>query len=244
MRNGQPLVSVVIPTINEEKYLPRCLSSFSKQTFKDFETIISDGGSTDRTIEIARKFGAKIIVIPRSTVTIARQKGTDAAGGKIIVGADADTVYPSKHLEMIVSDYKKNNNVIAVGGGGVFEKKPWWMYWLWKITYFILGKLYRWFGLVIYIPGFNLSFRKEVFKKIGGYRTYLDFGGDELDIVNRLKKVGKIYFDEKLRPNPSSRRAKVGFLRLIAKHVFIYYFLNYWLAHLFKKPIIKGKPVR
>ena len=244
MQKVKTLVSVVIPTINEEKYLPFCLDSFKKQTFRDFEVIISDGGSRDRTIEIARKFGIKAIITPRSTVTIARQRGVDASYGEIIVGADADTVYPPTHLATIVSDFKNHPETVAVGGGGVFEKTPYWNYVFWRFTYLVLGKFYQLFRTVIYIPGFNLSFKKEVFKKIGGYYTYLDFGGDELDILSRLKKAGKVIFDRTLRPHPSSRRAKTGFWRLLIKHTFICYFLNYFLAHLFKRPIIKGQPVR
>ena len=61
MQNGIPKISVVIPTLNEEKYLPFCLESLTKQTFKEFEIIIADGNSTDKTQEIAHKYTKKVI---------------------------------------------------------------------------------------------------------------------------------------------------------------------------------------
>ena len=203
-----------------------------------------DGGSTDKTRQVAKQFSAKVITTPNSTVTKARQRGIEAARGKIIVGADADTVYPVDHLERIKTDFENNPGIIAVGGGGVFESKPWWVYWGWKAAYLYFAKMYKLFGAVIYTPAFNLSFKKEIFIKIGGYDTNLDYGGDELDILKRLKTAGRVYFDDQLKPNPSSRRAKVGFWKLIVKHTLIDYYLSFFLAKFFKKTIIKGHPVR
>lgn len=239
-----PFISIVIPTLNEEKYLPACLESLKKQTYKNFEIIISDGGSDDKTVEIAKKFKTKILIHHETNVTTARQKGAEKACGEIIVCADADTLYPPNHLEKIVKNYQRDKKIVAVGGPGIFEKKPWWYYYYWKVFYFLETLFFRVFHQVFYLPALNLSFKKEAFQKIGGYRPYLDFGGDELDIVNRLKKIGMVYFDPKLVAFPSSRRAKIGFFRFFF-HQFLYnYLLNYFLAKFFKKTVIKTKPVR
>ena len=58
-----PKISIVIPSLNEEKFLPILLESITKQTFKDFEVIIADAGSKDNTVEIAKKFGAKVVIM-------------------------------------------------------------------------------------------------------------------------------------------------------------------------------------
>ena len=236
--------SIIIPTLNEEKFLPRLLASLVIQTVKDFEIIVSDGGSKDNTTTIAKKYGAKVIIHTNTTVTQARQNGLEEASGKIIVGADADTIYPHDHLDRIAKDMREDEKIVAVGGGGLFESKPWWTHWGWRITYYILGKLYQYFALVIYVPAFNLSFRKDVFLKVGGYDTKLDFGGDEIDVLKKLKTMGKVLFDIQLHPNPSSRRAKEGFWKLIVQHTLIDYYLGYILAKVFGKAIIKGKQVR
>lgn len=240
----KPFVSVVIPAINEEKYLPLCLSSISSQTYNNFEIIVSDGGSKDKTVEIAKKYGAKVVVNKNTNVTEARQKGAEEASGEIIVCADADTTYPPDRLQRIVVDYQKDPSIVAVGGQGIFEKKPLWYYYYWKVFYFFATLIFRIFHVAIYIPALNLSFKKEAFQKIGQYNTYLDFGGDELDIVARLKKVGKVIFDEKLIAYPSSRRATVGFFKFFFKQFLMDYLFNYLVAKAFKKTVIKAKPVR
>ena len=91
---------------------------------------------------------------------------------------------------------------------------------------------------------FNFSFRRNAFDKIGGYNTYMDYGGDELDLRTRLEKVGKIIYDPRLSPLSSNRRSKVGFFRFVFKEGLIDYYLSYFLAKVFKKTVIKGNPVR
>jgi peptidoglycan-N-acetylglucosamine deacetylase len=241
---NDPLVSVVIPSLNEEKYIDRCLSSFQTQSYPHFEIIVSDGGSTDKTEEISKRYHAQFVVTKNSTVTLARQKGAEIAKGDIIVGADADTMYPKTHLEKIVKQFQSDPNRVVIGGGGIFEKKPQILFWGWKLFYAYVAFLFKLTKRVLYIPAFNLSFTKKAFLKVGGYTTYLDYGGDEIDFLDKLKKIGKIYFDKTLKVYPSSRRAKEGFFTLIIKHTLIDYYASMFLAKLFKRTIIRGRPVR
>ena len=243
MKNKRPSISVVIPTLNEEKYLSRCLESFTKQTYKNFETIISDGHSTDNTVNIAKKYKATVVINPHPTIPSARQKGVEASSGEIIIGADADTYYPSTHIEYIVEDFLKDQLIVAVVGGARFPAHPWWIHLGWKTVYSISALLSK-VGIVGYFPAFNFSFRRDAFDKIGGYNTYIDYGGDELDLRNRLEKAGKIIYDPRLSPLSSNRRTKVGFFRFVFKEGLIDYYLSYVLAKIFKRPIITGKPVR
>jgi len=55
------MISVIIPVFNEEKFLPRCLESLKNQKFKDFEIIVVDNNSTDKTAEIAKKFNVILV---------------------------------------------------------------------------------------------------------------------------------------------------------------------------------------
>lgn len=238
-----PLVSVVIPALNEEKYLPRCLESLTKQSYKNLEIIISDGHSTDNTVDIAKKFKAKVVINPHPTIPSARQRGVEASRGEIIVGVDADTYYPPAHIQHIVEDFLKDEKIVAVGGGARFPAHPWWVHLGWKTVYSISALLSQ-VGIVGYFPAFNFSFRRDAFDKIGGYNTYMDYGGDEFDLRTRLEKVGKIIYDPRLSPLSSNRRSKVGFFRFVFKEGLIDYYLSYFLAKVFKKTIIKGRPVR
>lgn len=243
-KKRNPLVSVVIPTINEENYLPRCLDSFKKQTYKNYEIIISDGGSTDNTLKIAKKYNAKVTIYKKSNVTMARQVGVDHARGEIIAGADADTFYPPDHLARIVENFSKNKELIALGGEAIFEKDPLWWYLYWKCFNFLEKWIYKLTGFVVYIPALNLSFRRDAFKRIGGYTTYLASGGDELDIVRRLKKVGKAMYNPELIVYPSSRRVRENFWEVIFVHTIRDYILSYVFGRLFKKPVFQLAPVR
>src|SRR5208283_3947011 len=85
-------VSVIIPTWNEENYLERCLMSLKRQSLKDpFEVIVVDGGSSDRTLEIAHKFTQDVLVLPGKPVGAARNIGASRATGNLLAFLDADT---------------------------------------------------------------------------------------------------------------------------------------------------------
>lgn len=90
-----PTFSVIIPTLNEEKFLPNLLVSLVKQTKKDFETIVVDGKSKDKTVSIARTFQTKlprlqVIEASRASLPFQRNLGARAARGEWLVFVDAD----------------------------------------------------------------------------------------------------------------------------------------------------------
>lgn len=91
-----PLFSVIIPALNEEKYLPNLLTSLIEQTSKSFEVIVVDGASTDKTIEVAdafkKKLPLRVISCARSSLPMQRNRGASSARGKWFVFADADSV--------------------------------------------------------------------------------------------------------------------------------------------------------
>lgn len=93
------MVSIVIPTLNEEKYLPRLLESIKGQEFSEYEVIVSDGGSNDQTSVIAASWGAEFIVDDSIKHPSAqRNNGAKAAKGEILLFLDADSVLPSGFL--------------------------------------------------------------------------------------------------------------------------------------------------
>ena len=118
MAKKSPFISVIIPAYNEEKFLPACLESISKQTLakNEYEVIVVDNASTDKTAEIAKRYPVKLVQEPRQSVVLARQKGVDESHGEIIVSADADTTYPTMWLERIKFDFINQSKIIAVVG--------------------------------------------------------------------------------------------------------------------------------
>ncbi|MEP7357248.1 MAG: glycosyltransferase [Anaerolineales bacterium] len=98
--------SVVIPALNEEKYLPRLLQSLAEQTQQDFEVVVVDGSSQDRTVEVARSFGPKlpglnVIVSPQRGVPLQRNLGARATAGEWLVFLDADSQVQPYFMERI-----------------------------------------------------------------------------------------------------------------------------------------------
>jgi glycosyltransferase involved in cell wall biosynthesis len=247
----EPKISVVIPTLNEGKYLAKTLERLRTQEFKEFEVIVVDGGSSDNTGRIAKNYGASLITEPGANVCRARNIGLHEARGQVIVGADADTVYPVNHLSVIWREFAKDPRVVAVTGGWMLVNGPRWAIRMWQLITATISFVYRFSGVVLYAPAFNLAYRRDILLEMGGYDETLDFGGDELDILRRLKKAklpsgenGKIVFTRELNPKTSGRRYNVGFLTFLTHELIYNYWLNYILRKYFSKRTIRAKPVR
>ena len=86
---SKPLVSVVVPTFNSERFLEECLMSVRAQTYPNVEVIVVDNYSTDRTREIAEKYGARVILC-RAIRSEARNVGAGLAKGEFILSVDSD----------------------------------------------------------------------------------------------------------------------------------------------------------
>ena len=90
-----PALSIIIPTLNEERYLPTLLTDLSRQTYRDFEVIIVDGHSTDRTVAKANLFAHrlplfKIVASPVRDVCRQRNLGAGEAQAETLLFLDAD----------------------------------------------------------------------------------------------------------------------------------------------------------
>ncbi len=238
-------ISVVVPAYNEEKLISRCLASLMQQDIKyPFEVIVVNNNSQDRTEEIAKTFSVRVLNEHVQGVVATRQQGLLVAKGEIVVGADCDSVYPPHWLYGIYVHFATDPHVVAVGGPAIAEKNPHWAYLIYKYSFKFVNWFYHKTGNVLYLGGFNFAFRRKTFLELGGYRTYLDFGGDEIDPLARLKRAGKVVYDHQLSVHIDMRRYREGFLRFLFVHTLYYYLLNYALAYVFKRPVIRAQPVR
>ena len=84
------MLSIIIPTYNEEKYLPKLLKCVKKQTYKNYEIIVADADSADKTRQIAKKYGCR--VVKGGMPAIGRNNGAKAAKGDILLFLDADSL--------------------------------------------------------------------------------------------------------------------------------------------------------
>lgn len=113
------MVSVVIPCFNAEAYLPACLDSFIRQSFRNFELICVDDGSTDSTLSIIQSYAVRdrrISVVSQSNKGAgrARNEGFRHAGGKYVLFFDADDIAMRRMLFELVAAAEKNNTDLTV----------------------------------------------------------------------------------------------------------------------------------
>jgi len=109
----QPLVSVIIPTYNSDRFLEKCLESLRRQTWKNVEVIIADDGSTDKTLEIAEKYGCKMIENPRRGRAEAKNEGMKHSSGGYLLFVDSDMELTSN---VITECVELANEDLHIGG--------------------------------------------------------------------------------------------------------------------------------
>lgn len=214
------MISVVIPALNEEKYLAACLGSLQVQDFPkdEYEVIVVDNASEDKTVEVAHSFGVKVIFELQRGYTPPRQTGFKAAQGEIIASTDADTVLPQNWLSLIKLDFENEPNLIGVTGSGVFRDSGRIWEWLSKYGYF----LFLWTRFALRQPqvsGFNFAVKKWAFEKIGGFDLNLKMAED-VDLARRLARIGKIKFNPKIVGFPSGRRFKQSWTKALKHYLF------------------------
>lgn len=197
-------ISVVIPAFNEEKRIASCLKSLNNQTVKPYEIIVVDNNSIDKTAEIARSMGAKVIGEKRQGISFARNRGFDAAAGDIIARTDADTVVPSNWISQINAHFEKDKNLDALSGPAVFGLNV--LTPLVRLLVFEANK--RIFGhYTLYGP--NLAIKKSSWEKIKNEVCMDDEKvHEDYDLSIHMGKEGKIAFDKSLKVRTSARRLR------------------------------------
>lgn len=124
MTENTPLVSIIVPCYNAEKYLPETLESIFSQTYQNCEVIIVDDGSTDSTSEIIGSLGDRVKAIHENNegVSAARTKGTNIAKGKYIQYIDADDLIFPDAIGKLVDLLEKTQGEIAYSDYQWLEK--------------------------------------------------------------------------------------------------------------------------
>lgn len=194
-----PQLSVVIPTLNEEKYLPRLLMSLMAQNPKDaYEVIVVDGCSVDRTVEVAKRFSVKVFV-KRSNIAEARNIGALLAKGQFIVFLDADTMVSRGFIRGVLEMVERGVKCM------VFRPEP---LEHWGSLFARIGYTLGWILCKLRLTNpcyMGLAVDKTVFKKLGGFDRRLVYGED-LDFLWKVSKVVKVHYPKHIAVYSSTRR--------------------------------------
>lgn len=205
----KPFFSVIIPTLNEEKYLPKLLNDLLKQTEKDFEVIIADGNSEDNTKKVFKDFKDKLNIKFYQTklknVAAQRNNGANKSFGSYLVFLDADTQINS-------SFFKKIKRIILKRKGLAF------------IPYFLPDKEYKQYKSLFDLSniivefsqnlpkrfslGGNMIIERTFFNIIGGFNEEL-FMAEDHELIQRISQWGvEVKFIREAKTYFSLRRMK------------------------------------
>ncbi|OYT27700.1 MAG: glycosyl transferase [Candidatus Altiarchaeales archaeon ex4484_96] len=216
-------VSVIIPAYNEEKDIGKCLKSIKENKYKNFDVIVVDAGSTDKTIEIAKEYTDRVLSVHTSAPGPARNIGVKESDAEVVAFTDADTVVAANWVAEMAAKFTDPD---VVGVGGVL--RPLEPRLLDKIMFKINSDLWYRFTAIF---GFfqlgtpNCAYRRDAFLEVGGFDETMSMLEDtELSLRMGREKRGKIIIDKSLIAYNSARRFKQeGYLRVFLRYLKAYF---------------------
>lgn len=221
------MLSIIIPTLNEEKYLPVLLESIKNQKFEgNYEMIVADAGSRDKTIEIARNFGCRIV--PGGLPARGRNEGIKSARGDISLFLDADLNLPNDFLSNSLREFERKNlgvasYILVPQTNKKLVKLGFNLFYNWPIT----------FTQKIFPQGaMGILVKKEIFEKVGGFDENVKLAEDHY-FVRQAAKISKFGIIKSTKIYiPLRRFEEDGYLKTCFK---------YLLCHLY---MFSGKAIR
>jgi glycosyltransferase involved in cell wall biosynthesis len=215
------MISIIIITKQEEKYLSKLLKSIKNQTYKGYEIIVSDAKSTDKTRKIAKSYGCRIV--EGGMPSVGRNNGAKIAKGEILLFLDSDVILHKNFLKLNIEEFNKRNLGTAC---------PWVVPLSKKISDRIIYFLYNfWSRLMQFsvpcVSGFCIFCKKRIFDKSGGFDEKISILED-LDFVKSTLKHGKFRILKSSPIQVSVRKfEKEGRIRMTLKYVYmgIYFIL-------------------
>lgn len=196
------LLSYIIPTLNEEKYLPLLLNSLKKQNISDYEIIVSDGGSTDQTGLIARSAGCQFVIDDSiKHPSHQRNVGAALATGDTLLFLDADTVLPEGFVSKALDEFQSRNLV----GAGFYIKfspdRPFYRLFAFFLNFFCFLRQYFAPAAV----GAGILAKRLYHNNINGFDETI-YVAEDYDYCFRLSRLGRFRMLKSVKLPYSSRR--------------------------------------
>jgi len=194
MQHNSQILSIIIPTKNEEKFIMKCLDSIKRAeiTGLKIEMIIVDNGSCDLTREIANKYSAKIIEKKGGTIAHLRNLGAKEAKGEFLAFIDADCII-TKNIFVDALRYFNNPEIAAVGARPGIPNKSTWVQKTWAYQRNENGV-----QQVYWLSSSNFIVRKSVFFEFDGFNEDL-ITCEDYDLGVRICSKYKLISDENIR---------------------------------------------
>jgi GT2 family glycosyltransferase len=189
-RQLTPKVSVVVCAYNAADTLDECLASLAQVAYPDFEVIVVNDGSRDRTGDIARQHTfCRVLDVEHGGLSRARNAGLAAATGDIVAYTDADVRVDPHWLTYLVTPFL-NPGVVAAGGLSLPPlDSPWMAHCVARApggpTHVLLDD-----RTAEHVPGCNLAIRRAALQAIGGFNPIYLRAGDDVDVCWRLQAAG------------------------------------------------------
>jgi glycosyltransferase involved in cell wall biosynthesis len=219
---AKPSVSVVVPAYNEEYFLADTLTALLQQDYgRTYEIIVVNNASTDRSPEIARAMGVRLLEEPCKGIVHAWSAGFATAQGEILAATDADTRVPADWLSRLVAALTARPDVVAAGRVYRFYDGPAWLR---------LGSRLLTF-LTWHLVGVNMAMWRQAYEAISDLDTSVSIGADTR-LTRELRRLGHVVLDRRLVVDTSARRFEAAFW----PSVWLYLANDFWLA-LFRRPL-------
>ncbi len=202
-----PELSVIVPALNEAKYLEETLQAIVGQnTNVPYELIVSDNGSTDESLDIAKKYSDHVIQCEERGIGAARHFGATNSNdsSKYFVFIDADTHIPGYYLAFIYEMFKTIPGLVAFSTGFKFSERSEQIKFAESVAnkYFVMRDKLR----SPTLPGFNTVVRRDAYFECGGYQNVLL---EDVDFSRRINKTGEVEIFSHIKVINSSRRLEV-----------------------------------
>ncbi len=183
-------ISIIIPLYNEEKLIASTLQSimraknnFEKDPENNLEVVIVDNNSTDKSVDICKKFNVKIVTEEIHNIAKVRNTGANHATGDVICFLDADSKVSTNIFTLIK---ERMSSEKYIGGGTKFKLDKNNLFF--KLIYVASTVFTRVSGL----SGVLIYVKKEDFTEIGGFNENY-YAAEDIDFVLKMKNLGKVY---------------------------------------------------
>ncbi|HOI59775.1 MAG TPA: glycosyltransferase [Candidatus Pacearchaeota archaeon] len=215
-------LSIIIPTLNEEKLLPFLLELIKQENIKsNIEVIVADAGSSDKTVQIAKFYGCK--VVPGGLPARGRNSGAKYATSNILFFMDADVLFKKGTIEKSLKQFKKRKLDAASFGIYTQEKNLYMNRATMNLFYNYPQRILK---KISPMGAMGIMVKKDMFEKIGGFDEDIKLAEDHY-FVQKVSKIGKydIIKDIKLYM-PLRRFRQDGYMKTFLKYAFCFLHMN------------------